>query len=95
MFELPIKLAKGINTLRRLYQITDYINKRDKLLRQIKAENRYVVPPKPEDVERLVKQVQQFGKITVNPSEKNQGLITLRDLERLWEESNAFWKTRK
>jgi hypothetical protein len=53
------------------------------------------VPPKPEDVERLVKQVQRFGRITANPYEKKRGLITLRGLERLWEESSAFWKSRK
>lgn len=95
MFELPVKLAKGINTFRRLNEITDYLKKRDNLLARVRSENRHVVPPKPRDVERLVKQVQRFGRITVNPYEKTQTFTTLQELERLREESNAFWKNRK
>ena len=95
MLELPLKVAKHGNTMRRLYEITAYINKRDKLLRQIRNENRYVVPPKPQDVMTLIKQVERYGRIINNPFEKNRASITLQDLERLWEESNAFWKNRK
>lgn len=95
VLELPLKVAKYGNTMRRLYEITAYLNKRDKLLRQIRNENRYVVPPKPQDVMTLIKQVERYGRIINNPFEKNRASITLQDLNLLWEESNAFWKNRK
>lgn len=93
--ELPFKVVKFRNTMWRLYEITAYLDKRDKLLRQIRNENRYVVPPKPQDVMVLIKQVESYGRIINNSFEKNRASITLQDLNRLWEESNAFWKNRK
>ncbi len=95
LIDLPLRFAKNGIALRRLDEITIYLNKRDKLLRQIRNENRYVVPPKPQDVMVLIKQIERYGRVVKNQSETNRVSITLQDLERLWEESNAFWKNRK
>lgn len=93
--ELPIKAAKYANTLRRLDEITDYLNRRKVLLARIRGESRYLVPLKPEKVEALIKQVQRYGRVVSNPTAKVQARITLAQLERMWEDSNAFWDKRK
>lgn len=90
---MPLKVAKYGISLRRLEEYTNYRNRKEILQRQIRNERRYVVPLKPQKIEILVKQLQRHGRITSNPFEKPQVQLTLHQLERMWEESNAFCET--
>lgn len=94
-FELPVKAGKYIVTLRRLDDLTIYLNKRRELLTRIRGQNRYVVPLKPETIEALIKQAQLYGRFTTSQYQKQRVQMTLVQLGKMWEDSYAIWGKRK
>lgn len=89
--DLPLRTIKYGVTLRRLDEVTEYLNTTEKLIREIRGQNQTLVPMRPEKVKELIKQVQRYGRVTTGSNEKLRVQMTLAQLERLWEVSNAAW----
>lgn len=88
-------LLKGLNAKifnDRMTAITLYLAEKERLQKKIENERQYIVPPKPATLQKIMKDFERNGKITFNPNSKLKIQITLDQLNRLWEESNAFWK---
>lgn len=93
--DLPNKFVKYVITLKRLEELTAYLQQRETLVRQIRNEYKYIVPPKPETIKLIKERVNRFGRTLVGENEKLQVRISLEGLDRLWEESNVFWGSKK
>lgn len=79
----------------RMEAVTNYITRKEKLEREIRAENSYIVPIKPSKIEEIIKDFRYYGTITANLSDKRRIIYNLNHLQLLLEESYAFWGKKK
>ncbi len=75
--------------------VANYLKKKRELENQIAADNLHTVPPPPAVIEKYIKDFRRDGRITADPNQKVKIVGVLSELERLLEESNAFYKARK
>ncbi len=75
--------------------VANYLNKKRELENQIAADNLHTIPPPPQVLEKYIKEFRRDGRITADPLQKVKIVGVLSELERLLEESNAFYKSRK
>ncbi len=74
----------------RMQEITEYLNKRDALLREIQNEMTRVVPDKPRVIEKAISQIRNDARTTTDP-EKRQAQILIDRLGLMLEQSYAFY----
>ena len=75
----------------RMQAITEFINKRDALLKKIRNEMTHVVPDKPQIIEKLIWQIQEYARKSADPSEKQRAQRLLERLGLMLEESYAWY----
>lgn len=75
----------------RMQAITEFINKRDALLKKIQNEMTHVVPDKPQIIEKLIWQIQEYARKSADPFEKQRAQRLLGRLGLLLEESYAWY----
>ena len=79
----------------RMNVVANYLNEKRKLENQIAADNLHTIPPPPAVIEKYIKDFRRDGRITADSNQKVKIVGVLSELERLLEESNAFYKSRK
>lgn len=88
---LFLEAGKWVTVAVRMQAITEYLNKRDKLLRQIQNEMTHVVPDKPQIIEKLISRIREYARMTNSPAEKKQAQTLIDRLGLMLEESYAFY----
>lgn len=91
---LYLEHAKWWTINQRMNVITAYLDKKRQLEARVQADYRHVVPPPPDVVKTYIRELHRDGRISVNPHQKRQVFGVLSELERLLEESNAFYRTK-
>ena len=91
-FALFIEAAKWRKFQQRMAVVTDYINKKEALERQIRNERVRLKPPPPEVTLLHIKEFQRYRRITTNSSEKQRIIVTIEQLYVLLEEGRAYYK---
>lgn len=89
--DILIKLANAKTFMDRMEAITKYLAEKERLERLIRNEREYIVPPKPADLKRWLNELEKNGRLINNPYDKYRINTTLDKLNRLSEESHAFW----
>lgn len=89
--DLILKALNAKIFMDRMAAITTYLSEKDALQRKIKNERQYLVPPKPETIKKMLRDFESNGRLTADPHMKARVVATLEQLNRLAEESNAFW----
>lgn len=80
---------------RRMRVVTDYLNKKRQMENQVMVDNYRSIPPPPQVIEKYIKEFRRDGKITLDVFQKVKIVGILSELERLLEESNAVYKSKK
>ncbi len=82
---------KWIEFNRRMAIITAYLSKKRQLEARVRADNLHIVPPHPQTIEKYIKDFKRDGRINVSPAAKTKIFGVISELERLLEESYAFY----
>jgi hypothetical protein len=88
---LVFELSKQVTFAARMYEITKYLNNRRELLKRIQRENSYVVPDRPEVYEKLIYQLGEHARKSVDPIEKRQAQVLISRLGVILEQSYALY----
>jgi len=86
-----LEAGKWRITAVRMQAITEFINKRDALLKKIQNEMTHVVPDKPQIIEKLIWQIQEYARKSADPFEKQRAQRLLERLGLILEESYAWY----
>lgn len=92
IFSLYLEAAKFQKVNMRMRVITNYLNEKTRLERNIRNENVRLKPPPPEITLKHIEELRKYGRITANPFDKRQIPGTLRQLYILLEEGRAYYK---
>jgi hypothetical protein len=89
--DLVILVLQMIGADRRMNELADYTRQRDALSRRVSAEENRAMPPKPERIRALIRDLLELGARTRDTARKQEIQRALSGLRGLLEESRAAW----
>ncbi len=88
---LFLEAGKWATTAVRMQAITEFINKRDALLKKIQNEMTHVVPDNPQIIEKLIWQIREHARKSADPFEKQRAQRLVERLGLMLEENYAWY----